>query len=735
VTPSVVHDLPGRVRLRYRPLFLSQWGCDLARAAGELDGVTSVSVNSRSGSVLVIHAPDQAVRRALMALLATFGPLTESDHAAENAPAPMEPDSHGKCVPAPEEPDGTGERAPSLMGLLAPVIMRPILPPGFQLALALRGALPRLWRGLTALTSGKLSVDVLDATALAICFIRRDFRSLGTITLLLSAGEFLENWTRKRSEESLAATLAAQTVWAWVRRGSGGDMVEEQVDARHVKPGDMVVIRQGAVAPVDGVVEEGEALVNQSAMTGEVRGVPKRPGSAVFAGTVVEEGEVVVKATGSADSTRWRRMLSLVEQAERSKAGVQSQAEKLAGNLVPFSLGLSGAVYAATRDPRRAASVLLVDYSCAIKLATPLAVLSAMRQMAAGGVVVKGGQPLENLAKADVFVFDKTGTLTMAEPKVHQVIGYGGHSREDVLRLAACLEEHFPHPVARAVVRQAAAEGIVHREEHARVEYVAAHGVASWLKGKRVMLGSRHFIHEDEGIPLGKAAETASALAEEGHSILYLAIGDELAGIISLDDPLRPDAAEAIAAIRRSGVKRVIMLTGDLDGMAARIAGKLGITEWISQVLPDEKHQVIEKLLAEGHTVAMVGDGLNDAPALARASVGVSMHQGADVTREVADVVLTTGDLAALAHARELAHAAFRRVKHNYWLIVGVNTLLLAGGLIGRLTPQLSALMHNGATIVAAMNALRPLKAGRAGMGQAALAAPATPAVAALPAS
>lgn len=708
-----------------------------AERARGVEGVEGVLLNARSGSVLVLHEPDPAVRAAVLACFngsldsgASASPVpasplgaavkvsapgrkTRARKAVAPAQAPvLEPEvlAPGRGGRAPGHGGGGHEDAPpSLLGALAPLALRPVLPGGFRLALAIRSALPRLWRGVVALCSGKLSVDVLDAAALGICILRRDFRSLGTITLLLSLGEFLESWTRKRSEESLAATLAAQTVWAWVRRGQE----EEQVDARDVKPGDLVVIRQGAVAPVDGVVEEGEALVNQSAMTGEVSGVPKRPGTAVFAGTVVEEGEVVVKATGSADVTRWRRMLGLVEQAERSKAGVQSQAEKLAGNLVPFSLGLSGAVYAATRDPRRAASVLLVDYSCAIKLATPLAVLSAMRQMASSGVVVKGGLPLENLAKADIFVFDKTGTLTMAEPTVHKVIPFGDNTREDVLRLAACLEEHFPHPVARAVVRQAKEEGITHSEEHSRVEYVAAHGVASWYKGKRVLLGSRHFVQDDEGVAMGDAQETARELAEQGHSLLYLAVGDDLAGIIALDDPLRPEAAEAIQALRDSGIKRVVMLTGDLDGMAARIAKKLGITEWISQVLPDEKHQVIEKLMAEGHTVAMVGDGLNDAPALAKASVGVSMHQGADITREVADVVLTTGDLTALARARKLAKASLGRIRNNYWLIVGVNTALLAGGLFGRLTPQLSALMHNAATIAAAVNALRPLRAGR----------------------
>ncbi|WP_156920882.1 heavy metal translocating P-type ATPase [Fundidesulfovibrio putealis] len=737
MTPRVVHDMPGRLRLRYAPPALAGQLASRLEKAHALKGVDSVSVNPRSGSVLVHYAPQAHLREAILGIFseslpagaaAPSGLLKEGVRKRRGRAASKEPQAQGPVTgellpPAHADPalhhrggpctapvSEDEHKSPSLLGILAPVIMRPILPPVFQLALAFRSSLPRLWRGLVSLTSGKLSVDVLDATALAICFIRRDFRSLGTITLLLSAGEFLEHWTRKRSEESLAATLASQTVWAWVKRGSE----EEQVDANTVKPGELVVIRQGAVAPVDGVVEEGEALVNQSAMTGEVSGVPKRPGSAVFAGTVVEEGEVVVKATGSADATRWRRMLSLVEQAEKSKAGVQSQAEKLAGNLVPFSLGLSGAVYAATRDPRRAASVLLVDYSCAIKLATPLAVLAAMRQMASEGVVVKGGQPLENLAKADVFVFDKTGTLTMAEPTVRDVIPFSGFSREEVLRVAACLEEHFPHPVARAVVQQAKIEDIIHQEEHARVEYVAAHGVASWLKGKRVMLGSRHFIHEDEKVPLGDAAGIASALAEEGHSLLYLAIGDELAGIITLDDPLRPEAALAIRQLRDSGIKRIIMLTGDLDGMAARIAKQIGITEWIAQVLPDEKHRVIEKLLAEGHTVAMVGDGMNDAPALARASVGISMHQGADVTREVADVVLTTGDLTALARSRALAQAALKRIKYNYLLIVSVNTVLLAGGLIGRLTPQLSALMHNGATIAAAVNALRPLSARRA---------------------
>ncbi|MFP5238876.1 MAG: heavy metal translocating P-type ATPase [Acidobacteriota bacterium] len=671
-----------------------------------MEGVASACGSPHTGSVLLCFDPKLVSPGVLLSALSSPGgnpPEAEARAGAALEPEIVPGEAAGACASRPP----AAHSAPGFLGIVAPLLLRPVLPAGFRLALSLRSALPRLWQGLKALGSGKLSMDVLDAAALGICIVRRDYRSLGTITLMLSAGEFLESWSRRRSEESLAATLASQTVWAWVRRGSE----EEQLDARLVKAGDLVVIRLGAVAPVDGVVEEGEALVNQSSMTGEVRGVPKRPGSAIFAGTVVEEGEVVVKATGGADATRWRRMLALVEQAELRKAGVQSQAEKLAGNLVPFSLGLAGAVYAVTRDPRRAASVLLVDYSCAIKLATPLAVLACMRQMAASGVVVKGGAPLENLAKADVFVFDKTGTLTMAEPSVREVIPFGGHTREDVLRIAACLEEHFPHPVARAVVRQAKIEDIVHQEEHARVEYVAAHGVASWLKGQRVLLGSRHFVHEDEKVPLGEAEEVASALAEQGHSLLYLAVGDTLAGLITLDDPLRPEAAQALQALRDTGVKRIIMLTGDLDGMAARISKQLGITEWVAQVLPDEKHRVIEELLAEGHTVAMVGDGLNDAPALARASVGISMHQGADVTREVADVVLTTSDLSALAKARLLAESALTRIKRNYLLIVGVNTLLLAGGLVGRLSPQISALLHNSATLAAAVNALRPLKA------------------------
>ena len=589
---------------------------------------------------------------------------------------------------------------------MMPLVWRFLLPRGLRPVFALRAALPRLWRGVASLFTGKLSVDVLDAAALGLCIVRRDFRSLGSITLLLSAAEFLEGWTRRRSEESLVSALLSQTVWAWVRRGDE----EQRVDARLVQPGDVVIVRQGAVAPVDGLVEEGEALFDQSSMTGEVSGVPKRPGSAVFAGTVALEGEVAIAATKAAGATRWRRMLALVEQAQSSKADVQSQAERLAEKLVPFSLGLAGLVWAITRDPRRAAAVLLVDYSCAIKLATPLTVLAAMRQMAAGGWAVKSGQSLENLAKADVFVFDKTGTLTMAEPSMHQVVSFNGHSRGEVLRLAACLEEHFPHPVARAVVLQAKREGLVHREEHSRVEYVAAHGVASSLKGARVLLGSRHFVHDDGKIPLGEAGPVAGVLADKGHSILYLAIGNELAGIIALDDPLRPEAAQALRALRATGARRIIMLTGDLDGMAARVARTLGITEWFSQMLPDEKYQCIEKLMEEGNTVAMVGDGMNDAPALAKASVGISMHQGADITREVADVVLASGGLTGLAAARVLAQEALRRIRNNYRLIVGVNTVLLAAGLTGRLTPQLSALLHNGGTLAAAVNAIRPLQ-------------------------
>jgi heavy metal translocating P-type ATPase len=684
VSLLIIHDLPGRLRLRggsKQEVSLLSRGVALRTHAG----VLAINHSPMAGSLLVLYDPAVLHRSDL--LLVLHDALNQEP--AVQAVSP----SHVQTQPA-----------PTLFGLVFPLVLRPLLPMGLRQVLAFRSVWPRLRKGLVSLTRGLLDIDVLDAAAIGLCIVLRDFRTLTTITLLLGLGEFLESWTRKRSEQSLADSLAKHSIKANLRLGA----TEQQVDAAALRAGDMVVVRQGSFIPADGVVMGGEGLVDQSLMTGEAKMQEKRIGTAVFAGSILEEGELVIQATEDGDKTVWRRTMLLLHDAEKRKASIHGQAEQLASRLAPFSLLLAVLVFVFTRDPRRAASVLMVDYSCAIKLATPLAILTAMRQASSLGAAVRGGRHLEDLARADVFVFDKTGTLTMAAPTIKEIVPCNGWNRDETLRLAACLEEHFPHPVAKAVVRQAAVEGLEHDEHHAMVEYVTAHGVASCLEGSRVLLGSRHFVEEDEGVDVSPLDQHIMRWNEQGYTILFLTMGGELLAGFALDDPPRPEAAQVIGVLRRMGVQRVIMLTGDLDGMAERMAKELGITEWVAQALPDDKFRYIKELKNNGHVVAMVGDGLNDAAALAEASVGCCMRRGADMARDAADIVLSQDDLMALPMLRALATVSLSRVQGNFRFIVGANSLLLLGGLFGITTPALGAFLHNATTVAVAANALRP---------------------------
>ncbi len=690
----IVHDLPGRLRLRggvARDRALLQQSIGVR----QVTGVQQAHYSPAACSVLVLYDPAVIARADLLIAIreAQIGGWRKE---ADTALSDTGPDS------------GQGNhdvrQKPTMFRLLRPFLLRPLIPVGLRPLLHLRHAWPRLRKGIAAVWRGGLTIDVLDAAAMAVCLVRRDYRTLVTINLLLGLGDFLENWTRSRSEQSLLQSLARQAVKARLRQGDR----ETEVEATALRVGDMVVVRKGSLVPVDGVVTEGEGFVDQSLITGEARLTDKRPGTAVFAGTLLEDGELLIRATENGDATIWRRTMLLLRDAEERKAVIHGQAERLASRLAPLTLIIAALVLLISRDPRRAASVLLVDYSCAIKLATPLAILSAMRQAVSIGGAVRGGRHLEDLAGADVFVFDKTGTLTMASPSVREIVPCNGWNRTEVLRLAACLEEHFPHPVAKAVVRQADAEGLEHAERHAMVEYVTAHGVASAFDGSRVLLGSRHFVEDDEGIDVSALAPQLDRWNDEGHTILFLAMGGELLAGFALEDPPRPEAPQVVAMLRRMGVRRIIMLTGDLDGMAERTCAGLGIDEWVAQALPEDKFHYIKKLKENGHVVAMVGDGLNDAAALAEASVGCCMRRGADMAREVADIVLSESELMALPQLRLLAQATLTRVKSNFVFIVGANSLLLAGGLLGLTAPALGAFLHNASTVAVALNALRP---------------------------
>lgn len=567
-------------------------------------------------------------------------------------------------------------------------------------------AIPHMLLGLGSFLRGRLNVEVLDAAALGVCFLRRDFRAAGTLLFFFALGHFLEMWTRQRSRAGLYRSLAGQVEKVWIRINDCEEMLVNESD---LKEGDLVVVRAGGLIAVDGLVAEGEALVNQVSMTGEPLPVRRRDGGAVFAGTTVEEGEIVIRATKVGKGTRVQSIVHYIEESEASKAGIQGRAERLADSIVPFSFLLSALVFLITRDPIKAGNVLLVDYSCAIRLSTPLAVLSAMREGNEHGVLIKGGRYIEEIAAADSIVFDKTGTLTEAKPQVAEVFPFGDFDRREALRLAACLEEHFPHPVGRAVVNQAKKEGLHHEEEHAHVDYVVAHGISSTWRGRKVVLGSHHFVVEDEGISLPQAALAASeAESAQGRSLLYMAVGGSLAALISIQDRLRPDVRETVAALRQDGLERAVMLTGDIEATAAALAREIGFEEYRSHLLPDQKAAFVEELVQSGRRVIMVGDGLNDSAALSRANVGISMHDSSALAKDVANVLLLDGRLDQLCTARLLSERVMRRIRSNYWLIVSLNSAFLGLGLFGLAGPALTALLHNATTAWVAWRGTRP---------------------------
>jgi Cu2+-exporting ATPase len=580
------------------------------------------------------------------------------------------------------------------------------LPPVLRGIFALWHAFPYILRGARGLFAGRLDLDVLDGAALTVCLLRRDFPSLSTIAFFFALSEFLSDWTRKKSWDGLADSLALNIDHVWVRI-NGQDTRIALKDAR---PGDLVVVRAGSVIPVDGIVAGGEGLVNQASLTGEPLPVPKRDGTGVYAGTVLEEGELVIAVSRVNSETRIASILRAIEDSESAKASIQGRYEHIADAIVPYNFLLSILVFVLTGSPLRAGAVLLVDYSCAIRLSTPLSLFAGMREAAEHGVLIKGGKFMEAAARADTVIFDKTGTLTMAKPMLVEVLAFGGHDITTILRLAACLEEHFPHPVGQSVVQAAEGRGLKHREEHARMDYVVAHGIASRWQDQRVLIGSEHFVLEDEGARLlPEQAESIRQRTCRGLSALYLAIGGETAGVLFIEDSLREEAAAVVQALRDDGIRRIVMLTGDSLETAAGIAARAGITEFHAHLLPGDKARFIAECKRQGSVVLMVGDGINDSPALSEADVGLAMAEGADMAREIADIVLTNGKLSGILMARKLSRRALSRVRRNFRASLIWNTLFLAGGLLGVLTPGASALMHNATTAAIAVRSVRPL--------------------------
>lgn len=677
--------LSGRMRIRADHPFSVAQAEILAGILSTLEGIHGVRANPRVGSLLLFYDSPASRAQALTLLLG---------FADANGQIPL-PD----VLPVAERPPLYG-----FLPLLRYFFVRPFLPLALRVVNSVLRAIPFLLKGLRSLLQGHLSVEVLDAAAIAASLAMRDFRTVGMLTLLLSLGETLERWTRYRSMATLTESLALNVKSVWVL----ADGEEISVPLAQVRENDLVVVRAGSSIPVDGEVVDGEGVVNQASMTGEPLGVHRSVGASVYAGTALEEGHLVIRARHVGDRTRLRQVVKFIEESESLKAGIQGTYERMADRAVPFTFGLAGLVWMLTRNFRRASSVLLVDYSCALKLATPLAVLTGMREGARHGMAIKGGRYLEALSEVDTLVFDKTGTLTQATPNVVAVIPAPGFQREDVLRTMACLEEHFPHPVARAVVRKAEEEQLQHAEEHAHVEYVVAHGVASSLYGRKVCVGSRHYIESDEGVDLSLLDEEISRQAAMGRSLLFMSDAGRAAGMVAIEDPLRPEATTVIKKMRKLGMQRILMLTGDDERTARAVAHKVGITEFRAQILPTDKARIVQELTAEGCKVLMVGDGINDTPALSAAHVGVAMSDGTDLAREVANVLLTQPSLEGLVRARLLGKLTLRRIRRNFMATMALNSLFLLGGLFMLLGPAPSALLHNVTTLAVALNAMRP---------------------------
>lgn len=569
------------------------------------------------------------------------------------------------------------------------------LPAPIRAAYTVWRSIAFVWKGVRCLLRRRLEVEVLDALSIGVSVLRGDFSTAGSVMFLLNLGSLLEEWTRKKSLDDLARSMALNVDNVWVR--SQG--TEVLLPLTKVQPGDEIVVRSGNMVPLDGTVIEGEAMVNQAALTGESMPVRKAKGATVYAGTVVEEGECVFLAKAAGGANRYDKIVAMIEESEKLKSSTENRALELADKLVPWCLAGTVVTYALTRNVTRAISILMVDFSCALKLSMPLAVLSAMRECGTAHITVKGGKYLEALAKADTIVFDKTGTLTRATPQVVDIIPFSNSEKDDVLRLAACLEEHFPHSMANAVVRAAREQGLAHEEMHSEVEYIVAHGIASRVGGERVVIGSYHFVFEDEHciVPADEQEKFDQMPAEYSH--LYMAASGQLVGVICIADPLRPEAASVLRQLHKLGIRNAVMMTGDSYRTAEAIARQVGVDQFFAEVLPEDKANFVQKAKAEGRTVVMIGDGINDSPALSAADIGIAINSGAAIAREIADVTIKADSLEELVTLKTIANALQHRVSSNYRFVLSFNSALIALGALGILQPAASAMLHNLSTI------------------------------------
>ena len=687
---QILHRSPGRLRLRACVRSMTTGQADLLEAWLLAEAsVERVVIQENIRSVTVCYRGDPA---AVTARLAAF-----SEAATLAALPPLHHSSRAM----------NREYKEKLVGMVVShFCKRWFLPAPVRATLCACESVPRILTAVKTLWSRRLTVDVLDGAAIGVSQLTGDFATASSVMFLLRLGETLEEWTHKRSVEDLARSMALQVDSVWRLEADGRQSL---VPLSAVSPGDLVLVHTGHVLPLDGILEQGDVMLNQASLTGESVPVAKRPGAAVYAGSVVEEGNCMLRVTGTAGENRYDRIVRMIEDSERLKSGVELQAANLADRLVPWCLGGSLLTWLLTRNVPRAVSVLMVDFSCALKLSMPLSVLSAMREAGTRKITVKGGKFLERVSEADTVIFDKTGTLTKACPTVAKVVPFHGQQEAEMLRVAACLEEHFPHSVANAVVRAARERGLDHEEMHSEVEYVVAHGIATRIDGKRTVIGSRHFVFEDEAVTILPKDQAAFDTLEQGLSWLYLAVDGVLSAAIGILDPLRLEAAEALTALHGAGIGKTVMLTGDNRSTAAAIAQTLGVDEFRAEVLPEDKADYIKREQAAHRTVIMIGDGINDTPALSLADVGVAVGSGATIAREVADVVIAAEDLRELAWLKGLSDALMKRIRQNYHFVMGFNGGLIALGALGILPPALSALLHNSSTLLLSLHSLTNL--------------------------
>ncbi|ADC46385.1 ATPase [Methanobrevibacter ruminantium M1] len=684
---TIEYDKGTRLRVRCgKEAFTKEESYGLAETLIDYDFIDEVKVSHRNGSILVLYN-DPKKRIEILRIISKISQDNLYETKASDKAALEELNDKFAIKIAKH--------------ILKRYLFKIILPIPLRKLRMLYHASSYIWRGLDSLTSFRADVALLDGTAITASLLTKNYKSVGSMMFLLSISEMLEDYTMQKTKSTLKSSLALNIDSVWkVEIDDEGNEIESQFPLSKLEKGDKIRIRTGAIIPVDGVIADGDAMINEASMTGESLAVHKDNGKAVHAGTVVEEGSIVIEVRSVNDETRLNKIIDMIEDSEELKAGIQSKAEKLADSIVPYSLAATALTYLITRNVTKALSVLMVDFSCAIKLTTPISVISAMKEASDNRIMVKGGKHLEAYANADTIVFDKTGTLTNAHPVLEKVIPCGKYDRDEVLRIAACIEEHFAHSVATAIVKQAEKEGLHHEEDHSEVEYIVAHGISTTYDGKKAIIGSRHFLEEDEGIRFTKKQEKLIEENAEEYSVIYLAIGKKLQGILCIADPVRDEAHEVISQLKALGIENVVMLTGDSENAAKRIAKDLGITRYKSQVLPEDKASIIQEIKAEGHQVIMVGDGINDSPALSAADVSVAMRNSSDIAREVADISLLSDDLYDLATLRLLATGMLDKINTNYRHIVMFNGSLIGLGLLGVIPPTTSSLLHNLSTML-----------------------------------